>query len=379
MSIPFFSKLRSQKHYLQLVKPELKQVSEFVEAQSSCFDPEVADYMETVCQSKGKMLRPALVLLVAGATGGIKPAHIRLGALLEMVHLASLVHDDVIDEADKRRDEATANALWGNSLAVLLGDVLFSHAMVLGTEFGSTEFCRRLANTVRNVCQGEVAQSSRLYDLSMTREEYFEIIRKKTASLFSAATGGAGWISGVTPEVEESLYQLGDLLGVAYQIYDDCLDMVGDEDDALALGGERTHDVEEALDLEVGEDGGGLVEDEEVCPAEQHLHDLDALLHADGDVLDLGIEVDLQAVFFRELLDLFARFLALDEAELRRLRAEDDVVENRETFDQLKVLVHHTDVEIVGVVRRVDMDFLPILLDDSGGRLIQTKKNTHQG
>ena len=232
MSIPFFSKLRSQKHYLQLVKPELKQVSEFVEAQSSCFDPEVADYMETVCQSKGKMLRPALVLLVAGATGGIKPAHIRLGALLEMVHLASLVHDDVIDEADKRRDEATANALWGNSLAVLLGDGLFAHAMVLGTEFGSTEFCRRLANTVRNVCQGEVAQSSRLYDLSMTREEYFEIIRKKTASLFSAATGGAGWISGVTPEVEESLYQLGDLLGVAYQIYDDCLDMVGDEDDA---------------------------------------------------------------------------------------------------------------------------------------------------
>ena len=78
MSIPFFSKLRSQKHYLQLVKPELKQVSEFVEAQSSCFDPEVADYMETVCQSKGKMLRPALVLLVAGATGGIKEAHIRL-------------------------------------------------------------------------------------------------------------------------------------------------------------------------------------------------------------------------------------------------------------------------------------------------------------
>ena len=103
--------------------------------------------------------------------------------------------------------------------------------MVLGTEFGSTEFCRRLANTVRNVCQGEVAQSSRLYDLSMTREEYFEIIRKKTASLFSAATGG--WLdfrsnpgSGGIP------LPAGDLLGVAYQIYDDCLDMVGDEDDA---------------------------------------------------------------------------------------------------------------------------------------------------
>ncbi len=232
MAIPFFSKLRTQKHYIQLVKPELKKVSEFVEAQASCFDPEVADYMETVCHTKGKMLRPALTLLMAGATGGIKPEHLRLGALLEMVHMASLVHDDVIDEADKRRDEATANALWGNSLAVLLGDVLFSHAMVEGTQFGSIEFCRRLGATVRDVCQGEVAQSSRLYDLSMTREEYFEIIRKKPAALFSAATGGAAWISGVSPELEKSLYQLGDLLGVAYQIYDDCLDMVGDEDDA---------------------------------------------------------------------------------------------------------------------------------------------------
>lgn len=109
--------------------------------------------METVCQSKGKMLRPALVLLVAGATAH-QACPYPLGALLEMVHLASLVHDDVIDEADKRRDEATANALWGNSLAVLLGDVLFSHAMVLGTEFGSTEFCRRLANTVQERMPG---------------------------------------------------------------------------------------------------------------------------------------------------------------------------------------------------------------------------------
>ncbi len=232
MAIPFFFKLRSQKHYIQLVKSELKQVSGVVESQASCFDPEVADYMETVCQTKGKMLRPALTLLMAGATGGIKPEHIRLGAILEMVHMASLVHDDVIDEADKRRDEATANALWGNSLAVLLGDVLFAHAMMAATDFGSIDFCKRLGQTVRDVCQGEVAQSSRLFDLGMTREEYFDIIRRKTASLFSAATGGAAWISGVSPELEEALYRMGELLGVAYQIYDDCLDMVGDEDDA---------------------------------------------------------------------------------------------------------------------------------------------------
>lgn len=232
MASPFFSKLRSQKHYLNLIKADLKQVSEFVEAQANCFDSEVVDYMETVCQTKGKMLRPALVLLIAGATGGIKQEHIRLGAILEMIHMASLVHDDVIDMADKRRDVPTANSLWGNSLAVLLGDILFSHAMVVSTEFNSIDFCKRLASIVRDVCQGEVAQSSRLYDLSMTKEEYFEIIRKKTASLFSAATGGSAWLSNVSPEIENALYQLGDLLGVAYQIYDDCLDMVGDEDDA---------------------------------------------------------------------------------------------------------------------------------------------------
>lgn len=232
MPIPFFSKLRSHKHYYDLVRPGLKQVEELIESQTECFDPTVADYMETVCKSRGKLLRPSLVLLMGGATGGIKPEHIRLGAILEMIHLASLVHDDVIDRADTRRNEATANALWGNNLAVLLGDALFAHAMVLGTDFGSVEFCKRLATIVRDVCQGEVEQSSRLFDLDMTREDYMEIIRKKTASLFSASTGGAAWISGVSPETESAMYRLGILIGSAYQIYDDCLDMVGDEEDA---------------------------------------------------------------------------------------------------------------------------------------------------
>lgn len=232
MSIPFFSKLRAQKHYHQLIKSDLKKVSEFIESQITCFEPQVADYMETVCHTKGKLLRPSLALLIAGATGGITNNHIKLGAILEMIHMASLVHDDVIDNADKRRDEVTANALWGNNLAVLLGDVLFSHAMMVGTEFDSPEFCSRLSKTVMDVCQGEVIQSSRLHDLSMTRDEYFHIIGLKTAALFSAATGGAAWISQVNPDLERSLYQFGDLLGTAYQIYDDCLDMVGNEDNA---------------------------------------------------------------------------------------------------------------------------------------------------
>ena len=232
MSIPFFSKLRSHKHYYELVRPGLKQVEEFIESQTEQFTSHVADYMEPLCKSRGKLLRPALALLTAGATGSIRNEHIQLGAILEMVHLASLIHDDVIDHADTRRGEATANALWGNALAVLLGDTLFAHAMVLGTGLGNVEFAKRLSNIVRDVCQGEVEQSSRLFDLEMTREEYFNIIQKKTASLFSAATGGAAWLSGVRDDLGTAMYHLGTLIGMAYQIYDDCVDMVGSEDDS---------------------------------------------------------------------------------------------------------------------------------------------------
>ncbi len=214
------------------MRSDLKRVEEFVEAQAQQFDVTVSDYMETVCRTRGKLLRPAFALLAAGATGGVKEEHIKLAALLEMVHVASLVHDDVIDEATMRRGQATANALWGNSLAVLLGDALFAHAMVIGTELGSTDFTKRIALIIRDVCEGEVEQSSRVFDLEMTKEEYLGIIRKKTAALFSAATGASAWLSGVDPELEKSMYRLGMMLGTAYQIYDDCLDMVGDEEEA---------------------------------------------------------------------------------------------------------------------------------------------------
>lgn len=232
MPIPFLTKSRSRTAYRDLLRPDLKKVEEFVEAQTQNFGPTVGDYMETVCKTRGKLLRPALALLVAGATGGIKEPHIKLAALLEMVHVASLVHDDVIDEADMRRSKATANALWGNSLAVLLGDAMFAHAMVLGTDLGSTDFCRKLSLIIRDVCEGEIDQSSRVFDLEMTKGEYFEIIRKKTASLFSGATGASAWLSGVDQQIVDNMYKLGMLLGTSYQIYDDCLDMVGDEEEA---------------------------------------------------------------------------------------------------------------------------------------------------
>ena len=178
------------------------------------------------------MIRPGLVLLTAAATGGIKDEHITFAALLEMIHMASLVHDDVLDKADTRRDLPTPNALWGNELAVLLGDTLLAQAIVMGTEIGGSKFCRKMAEAMRDLCQGEVEQSTRLWDLDMTRAEYYEIIRKKTATLFAIAMSGAGYLQGLDDEMVEHLNRMGTLLGIAYQIYDDCLDLTGADDEA---------------------------------------------------------------------------------------------------------------------------------------------------
>ena len=153
---------------------------------------------------------------------------------------------------------------------------------------------------------------------------------------------------------------------------------MGDEEDALALLGETAHRVHELLDLLRRQDRRGLVEDEDVVVAVEHLEYLDALLHADGDVLHLGVQVDLEAVFLGELLDLFAGLLLLQEAELRRLRAEDDVVQHREDVDELEVLVHHTDAEPCRVVGVVYLDDLAVFLDDALLRLVHSEKHAHQ-
>lgn len=232
MSFPFFSKLRHQKAHLQLVREELQKVRHEIARQTKEFEPAVQTYMTEICKGKGKMIRPGLVLLTAAATGGIKQEHITFAALLEMVHMASLIHDDVLDKADTRRDQPTPNALWGNELAVLLGDTLMCQAMVMGSEIGGGNFCRRMALAMRDLCQGEVEQSSRLWDTEMTRADYYELIRKKTATLFAIAMSGAAYLQGLEEEMMEHLNRMGTLLGTSYQIYDDCLDLSGRDAEA---------------------------------------------------------------------------------------------------------------------------------------------------
>jgi octaprenyl-diphosphate synthase len=213
-----------------LVRAELDQVELAIRAQAQAFDPGVEGYVSYVCDSAGKRIRPALVLLAGGATGGMNADHQRLSVILEMVHIASLVHDDIMDGADVRRGLPTAAAKWGHSLSVLLGDALFAYALELATHFEDSEVCRTIARASRDVCSGEILQTQRRFDLNLNVSDYLKIIEMKTAALFAVAAQLGARLNHQPTHVQDALYIYGLKLGTVYQIYDDCLDLVGDED-----------------------------------------------------------------------------------------------------------------------------------------------------
>lgn len=213
-----------------LVAPELQAVEVSLRDQVRHFDPGVEPYMSYICDTAGKRIRPALSILVGGATGGVAPNHLKLGTILELIHMATLVHDDIIDGATTRRKVPTANLKWGDGLAVLLGDALFSHALMLSTEFDDLVISRAIAAASRDVCQGEILQTQRRFDLTLTKEDYFRIIEMKTGALFAAATELSAYLSNVPDSTCAAMKEFGLKLGTAYQIYDDCLDLVGTEE-----------------------------------------------------------------------------------------------------------------------------------------------------
>jgi octaprenyl-diphosphate synthase len=148
---------------------------------------------------------------------------------VELIHIATLVHDDVMDEAERRRAQPTANARWGNSLSVLLGDCLFAHALTLSTNFENADIGRAIARTAATVCSGEMIQTQRRFDHTLTVEDYFRIVEMKTGSLFSASAELAALISEADRDVIETFKNFGFQIGTAYQIYDDCVDLAGSE------------------------------------------------------------------------------------------------------------------------------------------------------
>jgi len=222
-------KTQALKTTFELINAQLYSVEERIRQQARAFDPAVEGYIAYAIESHGKRLRPALALLAGGATGNICPSHFDLAVILELIHAATLVHDDILDGADKRRGQPTANAKWGNAISVLLGDCLFAHALKLSTSFQNGEVSRRIAHAASEVCSGEIIQTQRRFDLKLSVPDYYKIIEMKTAALFAAACELGALLNEAAPEVIDALRIYGLRLGTAYQIYDDVLDLAGDE------------------------------------------------------------------------------------------------------------------------------------------------------
>lgn len=191
--------------------------------------PFVRELTAQVRRYRGKLLRPRLALLAAQACGGIRREHLTLAAVVEMVHLATLVHDDVLDEADVRRDGPTINALAGNEAAVMLGDCLISHAYHLCCSLDSTRIARRIAAVTNTLCEGELMQIHHRGNVALTETEYFEIITRKTAALTSAATELAAELCAADLDTVRHLAGYGRELGIAFQIVDDLLDLTASQ------------------------------------------------------------------------------------------------------------------------------------------------------
>lgn len=185
----------------------------------------------------GKMLRPAMTLLAGQCCGSLNDAHLELAAMMEMIHLASLLHDDVIDQARTRRKRSSANALWGNTQAVLLGDYVLSKAFAMGAALRLSEATAVLCQTAQAICTGEIRQNLRKGDWKLTEPEYLAIIEAKTASLFGACCSLGAMAGKTEPPLKDSLHKYGTAFGMAFQMIDDLLDILGDaQEEGKTLG-----------------------------------------------------------------------------------------------------------------------------------------------
>ncbi|WP_151717423.1 polyprenyl synthetase family protein [Gemmobacter serpentinus] len=189
--------------------------------------PRIPQVTAHLVEAGGKRLRPLLTLASARLCGYDGPYHIHLAATVEFIHTATLLHDDVVDESSQRRGRPTANLLWDNKSSVLVGDYLFARSFQLMTETNSMRVMEILSNASATIAEGEVLQLTAAQDLATTESIYLQVVRGKTAALFSAATEVGGVIAGADATQVKALYTYGDALGIAFQIADDLLDYGG--------------------------------------------------------------------------------------------------------------------------------------------------------
>ena len=212
------------------VAPQMAALDIFMAGQVASFEPEIQSMAKYCLESTGKRLRPSLVFISGWqGEGVISDNLVRAAGVIEMVHLATLVHDDIMDQADLRRNRRTASREFGPDAAVLLGDTLFCQALHVASLFPTNEVCRLVSESTRKVCSGEIIQTMRRRDTSLTRADYYRVIDLKTAELFRVSCRLGALLAGHEPVFVEAADDFGRHLGVAYQIYDDLVDFLGEE------------------------------------------------------------------------------------------------------------------------------------------------------
>ena len=222
------------------MKPDLKQIQAPIAIEMEEFEIKFRDFMKSkvklldhitnyIVRRKGKQMRPMFVFLTAGMCGGISESTYRGAALIELLHTATLVHDDVVDDSNYRRGFFSINALWKNKIAVLVGDYLLSRGLLLSVDNGDFDLLKIVSNAVREMSEGELLQMAKSRKLDITEEVYYTIIRQKTASLIASCCAVGASTSGADTELIDKMRTFGEKIGMAFQIKDDLFDYGEDE------------------------------------------------------------------------------------------------------------------------------------------------------
>ncbi len=212
------------------IASRLEEMERLLEDEMRSDEPFLQTFLRHFSTYRGKRVRPALLFLFGRALGGVEAGHVRVGAAAELLHVATLIHDDILDEASVRRKARTANRLWGNERSVLLGDWVFAKSFEIVARHGDLPVVARLIHTSREVCLGEMLQISHRHDFGMDEGRYMDLVRMKTGSLFGFCCEMGAFLSGSDAEKTDACRRYGENLGVAFQIIDDCLDITGKEE-----------------------------------------------------------------------------------------------------------------------------------------------------
>lgn len=210
------------------VEAEFAQVNAIIIEQLHSDVDMVENVGQYIVDAGGKRLRPLLALLAAASLGEVTEKHIKFAAVIEFIHTATLLHDDVVDISSLRRGRPTANSEFGNAPSVLVGDFLYTRAFQLMVQLDDMRILKLMADVTNLIAEGEVMQLARAGDPDTSREQYFDVITRKTAILFAAACEGAAMLSGEGEEIRKRMHDIGLNLGVAFQLIDDVLDYEGD-------------------------------------------------------------------------------------------------------------------------------------------------------